>query len=212
MSEKMLYPALQQYAGSFISKFDHIPEKRNRDLSKVADYISDHLARNTPAKLTFICTHNSRRSHMGQIWAQAAAFYYGIEDIRTFSGGTEATAFNPNAVKAMADAGFEIKSDGKPDNPVYEVRFAHGQAPMQVFSKKYDDEVNPQVDFCAIMTCSDADENCPFIPGATLRIPVTYEDPKAYDHTPGEAKAYAERCYQIGTEMFYIFYKVSNSG
>lgn len=211
MSEKRLYPALQQYAGSFMSKFDHIPEKRKKDLRKVADYISDHLAVNAPAKLTFICTHNSRRSHMAQIWSQTAAYYFGIEGIRTFSGGTEATAFNPNAVKVMVDAGFEIHSDGKSDNPVYEMRFAYDQEHMKVFSKKFDDEVNPQEDFCAIMTCSDADENCPLIPGATLRIPITYEDPKAYDHTPGETKAYAERCYQIGTEMFYIFDKVRNS-
>jgi protein-tyrosine-phosphatase len=208
MSEKRLYPALQQYAGCFMVKFDQIPDNRKKDLDKVVDYIKDHLAGNTPAKLTFICTHNSRRSHMGQIWAQAAADYFGIEGIRTFSGGTEATAFNPNAVKAMVDAGFKIKSDGNPANPVYKVSFAEDQEPMQVFSKKYNDKVNPQEDFCAIMTCSDADENCPFIPGATLRIPITYEDPKAYDNTPDEAKAYAERCYQIGSEMFYIFNKV----
>lgn len=208
MSEQKLYPALQQYAGSFIAEFDQIPGNRKKDLSKVADYINEHLAGNDPAKLTFICTHNSRRSHMGQIWAQTAAYYFGIEGIRTFSGGTEATAFNPNAVKAMADAGFEIISDGNPDNPVYNVRFANDREPMQVFSKTYDDEINPREDFCAIMTCSDADENCPFIPGATLRILITYEDPKAYDNTPDEAKAYAERCYQIGIEMFYIFDKV----
>jgi protein-tyrosine-phosphatase len=210
MSEKKLYPALQQYAGSFMAEFDHIPGDRKNDLTKVADYIIKELAENSQAKLTFICTHNSRRSHMGQIWAQTAAYYYGIEGIRTFSGGTEATAFNPNAVKAMADAGFKIKPDGNPDNPVYNISFADHQEPMQVFSKKYDDGTNPREDFCAIMTCSDADENCPFIPGATLRIPVTYEDPKAFDHTPDEAKAYAERCYQIGTEMFYLFDQVKN--
>ena len=205
MNKQKLYPALQKYAGSFMAEFDQIPDKRKKDLSKVSDYITDHLAVNTLAKLTFICTHNSRRSHMGQIWAQTAACYYGIRGIRTFSGGTEATAFNPNAVKAMVDAGFEIKSDGNPDNPVYKVSFAYDQEPIKVFSKKYDDDSNPREDFCAIMTCSDADENCPFIPGATLRIPITYEDPKAYDNTPEEAKAYAERCYQIGAEMYYIF-------
>ena len=208
MSEKKLYPALQQYAGSFMAEFDHIPGGRKEDLIKVADFISDQLANDSLAKLTFICTHNSRRSHMGQIWAQTAAYYFGIMGIETFSGGTEATAFNPNAVKAMADAGFEIQSDGNPENPVYNVSYASDQPPMQVFSKKFDDETNPGEKFCAIMTCSDADENCPFIPGATLRIPITYEDPKAYDNTPDKAKAYAERCYQIGTEMFFIFDKV----
>lgn len=210
MSKKELYPALQQYAGSFMPDFIHIPENRKIDLTKVADYIANHLTDNNEAKLTFICTHNSRRSHMGQIWAQTAAYYFGITGVRTYSGGTEATAFNPNAVKAMADAGFIIKSDGNPDNPVYNISFASDQEPIKVFSKKYDNESNPREDFCAIMTCSDADENCPFIPGATLRIPITYEDPKAYDNTPDQAKAYADRCYQIGTEMFYIFDKVKH--
>lgn len=208
MSKGKLNPALSNYVGSFIAQYDHIPEIRKKDLTKISDYVNNHLAGNNLAKLTFICTHNSRRSHMGQIWAQTAAYYYGIEGIMTFSGGTEATAFNPNAVRAMTDAGFEIKSDGNPDNPVYQVSFAYGCKPMQVFSKKYDHETNPHEDFCAIMTCSDADENCPFIPGATLRIPITYEDPKAFDNTPEKDKAYAERCFQIGTEMFYLFNNV----
>jgi len=209
MSKGKLNPALQEYAGSFMTRFKTIPESRKKDLDKVAEFISDHLSRNGTASLTFICTHNSRRSHMGQIWAQAAASFFGVEGIQTFSGGTEATAFNPNAVKAMKEAGFDIISAGNPQNPIYRVSYAFDQAPMRVFSKKYDDASNPQKDICAIMTCSDADENCPFIPGAALRISITYEDPKAYDATPHEAKAYADRSFQIGTEMFYLFDKVS---
>lgn len=208
MSENKLYPALQEYAGSFMEHYKDIPESRKRELAKVAEFISDRLEDNSKARLTFICTHNSRRSHMGQIWAQTAAYYFEIEGIQTFSGGTEATAFNPNAVNAMAEAGFDIESDGNPENPVYSVSYTSDQSPMQVFSKRYDDEINPQGDFCAIMTCSDADENCPFIPGATFRIPITYEDPKAYDNTPDEAKAYADRCFQIGAEMFFLFDKI----
>lgn len=208
MSKGKLNPALREYAGSFLANFDDVPENRKKELDRVAEFISNRLASNGTAKLTFICTHNSRRSHMGQIWAQTAAYFYGVEGIQTYSGGTEATAFNPNAVKAMKAAGFDIKSDGKAENPVYNVGYANNRAPMQAYSKRYDDESNPQEDFCAIMTCSDADENCPFIPGAALRIPITYEDPKAYDNTSVEEKAYAERCFQIGTEMFYLFNKV----
>jgi len=208
MSVGKLNPALHEYAGSFLASFDDIPENRKKDLDRVAEFISNRLESNVSAKLTFICTHNSRRSHMGQIWAQVAAYFFGVHGIQTFSGGTEATAFNPNAVKAMKAAGFDIKSGGRAENPLYNVGYTNNQAPMQVFSKRYDDETNPQEDFCAIMTCSDADKNCPFIPGAAFRIPITYQDPKAYDHTPYEDKAYAERCFQIGTEMFYLFSKV----
>jgi hypothetical protein len=209
MSKGKLNQALQEYAGSFMERFEDIPEERKKDLDKVAEFISDQLFRNGAARLTFICTHNSRRSHMGHIWAQAAASFFGVEGIQTFSGGTEATAFNPNAVKAMKEAGFDIKSDGNLQNPIYSVSYAFDQVHMLVFSKKYDDISNPQKDFCAIMTCSDADKNCPFIPGAALRIPITYEDPKAFDGTPHEEKAYSDRSFQIGTEMFYLFDKVS---
>lgn len=76
----------------------------------------------TPTELTFICTHNSRRSHMGQIWAQAAAWHFGLNDVRTFSGVTEATAFNPRAVRALRELGVAIDVSQEADNPVYTVQ------------------------------------------------------------------------------------------
>jgi len=202
------YPELYQYIENLLGQFDDIPENRKKDLKIISDFISSRINGGETAKLTFICTHNSRRSHLGQIWAQTAAAFYSIPGVETFSGGTEATAFNPNAVKAMRKAGFWIDSDGKKDNPVYTVLFADKASPIKAFSKKFNDEVNPDMGFAAIMTCSDADENCPFIPGASFRIPITYEDPKAYDNTGRQDKAYEERCFQIGLEMFYLFSEV----
>jgi protein-tyrosine-phosphatase len=204
-----LYPALEKYIGDLTGPFSSIPEKRKKDLEKISDFISRRLHKGEPAKLTFICTHNSRRSHMGQIWAQTAAAYFGLSRIETFSGGTEATAFHPSAVEAMQNAGFQIVPDEYTDNPVYTVMFSETTEPIKAFSKKFDDKLNPDHAFCAIMTCADADENCPYIPGAALRIPITYEDPKAFDHTGRQKEAYEERCYQIGIEMFYLFSKVS---
>ena len=58
------------------------------------------------------------------------------------------------------------------------------------------------------MTCSHADENCPFIAGAEKRIPITYEDPKKFDNTPEQLAKYNERSLQIATELFYVFSKV----
>jgi arsenate reductase len=159
--------------------------------------------------LNFICTHNSRRSHISQIWAQTAAHVYGIKNVGTYSGGTEATAFNPRAVTAMKQAGFEIntkQNDGQ--NPVYEVKFSNDAAPLTIFSKKYDDPFNPNKDFAAIMTCSHADENCPVVTGATTRIALTYNDPKDFDGTPLEATKYAERVREIGREILYAFSNV----
>jgi arsenate reductase (thioredoxin) len=142
------------------------------------------------------------------LWAQAAAHYYHIKNVSSFSGGTEATAFNPRAVKAMQDAGFAIAITKEGNNPVYEVRYANDAPPVIAFSKKYDDPFNHNQDFAAIMTCSHADENCPLVLGASGRIALTYDDPKEFDGTPLEAAKYAERVHQIGREIFYAFSQV----
>ena len=204
----MLNAELAKYTERFQGHFAEIPEGRKGDLEKVANFISARIKKGLPARVIFICTHNSRRSHMGQIWAATAAYFYGIPGMEAYSGGTEATAFNPNAVIAMRQAGFNIASGGKSENPEYSVSFADSHPAMKVFSKKYDDRVNPVGDFCAVMTCSEADANCPFIPGAALRVPITYEDPKEFDGTERESTAYKERCFQIGVEMFYLFHQV----
>lgn len=199
-----LNPQLTPYAQKVIEAFDQISEERKSVLRELANYISIRLAAKKPARLIFICTHNSRRSHLSQIWTQVAAYAYGVEGVETYSGGTEATAFNPRAVKAMQKAGFDIKTVKEGDNPIYAVAFAQDALTIEAFSKKYDDKVNPQDDFAAVMTCSDADQNCPFIPGASLRIPVPYDDPKDFDGTAQEEVKYDERCHQIACEMFFM--------
>jgi arsenate reductase len=179
-----------------------IPALRKQQLAGLADYLKTQKGQ--PIHLSFICTHNSRRSHLGMIWAAVAAAHYGLENVSTYSGGTEATAFNPRAVAALQRAGFYVECpDG--ENPRYLVHFSGEQPPLTCFSKVYDHPDNPQQDFAAIMTCSDADENCPVIPGVKLRLPLTYEDPKVADDTPFEEERYDERVAQIGRELLYAF-------
>jgi arsenate reductase len=139
------------------------------------------------------------------LWAQAAAYYYGVSGVSCFSGGTEATAFNPRAVKAMQEAGFEIIKNTQSENPEYEIRYSSEAPALRVFSKKYNDPFNPGQDFAAVMTCSHADENCPIVFGASKRISITYHDPKDFDNTPQEEMKYRERVNQIGREMLYTF-------
>ena len=189
--------------------FDRIPDKRKQQLKKLAQFVQTKIKSGEEAQLIFICTHNSRRSHMGQLWARVAADYYGVSDVRTFSGGTEATAFNPRAVAALERAGFTIEKTSEGDNPHYRVGYASDAPTQEAFSKKYDDTVNPSENFAAIMTCSQADANCPLVPGATLRIAIPYEDPKEADGTPEEATRYDERSQQITTEMLYCFSQVN---
>lgn len=195
------YSNLQVYVSTLIEDEQLIPPARQQTLAKLANYVNEKQ-KGQPIALNFICTHNSRRSHLGQIWATVAAAFYGLDHINTFSGGTEATAFNPRAVAAMIRAGFKIENPGG-ENPHYQVAYGAGGPPLECFSKVYDDPFNPRDNFAAIMTCSDADENCPIIPGAEMRLALTYEDPKAADDTPEEAQRYDERVRQIGREIFY---------
>lgn len=203
-----LYPTLGNKISQFEKDYSQIPEDRKQILKQLVSFIEKKKKAGEPVTLNFICTHNSRRSHIAQLWAQAAAYYYGIKNVFCFSGGTEATAFNPRAVKAMQAAGFIITKTKEGENPVYEVRYADDAEPVIAFSKTYDDPFNHNKDFAAIMTCSHADENCPLVIGASARIALTYNDPKEFDGTPLETDKYADRVHQIGREIFYAFSQV----
>jgi arsenate reductase len=191
-----------------LENIDEIPDVRKRALRAVSAFVAAKRAEGKVAELVFICTHNSRRSQMGQLWAAAAAAHFEIEGVLAYSGGTEATAFNPRAVAAMQKAGFVIENPGG-DNPRYAVTFDEDGPAVECFSKRYGDPPNPASGFAAIMTCSDADEACPTVVGASLRVPIQYEDPKSADGKPDESDRYDERCLQIGTEMLYLFSQAS---
>lgn len=205
----MITSELNNYISTITEEFDEIPEERRRLLLEIARFISSGLKNKKEAKLLFICTHNSRRSHISQIWAQSAAFYYGIPGIQTYSGGTKESAFNEYAVEAMRNAGFLIVAAKEGKNPLYKVSYHKEASPIMAYSKKFDDDGNPQQDFCAIMTCSEADHNCPYIHGASLRVALPYLDPKEFDGTSKQKKAYSDRTHQIAREMFYLFSQVN---
>lgn len=204
----ILYKSLSSVISKFISEFESIAPERKVILGQLTEFIQTKYNFAAPVQLNFICTHNSRRSHISQIWAQAAAAYYEIENVYCFSGGTEATAFNPRAVKAMSDIGFQIVKKDESANPRYEVRFSDSYPPVIAFSKVFNDSFNPQKDFAAVMTCSHADENCPLVMGASARIALTFDDPKEFDGTALEATKYAERVHEIGREIFFAFAQV----
>ncbi len=204
----ILFSSLISKVDQFKKEFDQISDERKKILNEFTQFVQSKIAANQTVYLNFICTHNSRRSHLSQLWAQAAAYYYGIGNVKCFSGGTEATAFNLRAVKAMQDAGFNIITTKEGDNPIYEVRYSNDAPPVIAFSKKYDDPFNHNQNFAAVMTCSHADENCPLVLGATKRIALTYNDPKEFDGTPQETEKYSERVHQIGREIFFAFSQV----
>jgi protein-tyrosine-phosphatase len=199
---------LANYIQAIKEGMNLIPTERKLEIEKLATYVKNQIQSNQPVNLVFICTHNSRRSQMSQIWASVAIEQFQlVGKINTYSGGTETTAFNPRAVAALERAGISIdKPTGS--NPHYQVKYSEKQPTIECFSKVYTNSFNPQKNFVAVMNCSDADKNCPNVVGASFRTAIKYDDPKLSDGTQEEQSTYDTRCRQIATEMFYLMSKI----
>lgn len=187
-----------------------ISANRKIILQPLIDFIQLKVSKGQEIRLNFICTHNSRRSHLSQVWAQTMAAYFNIQPVSCYSGGTESTALFPTIAETLMSSGFQVRTISETNNPIYSIKYADNAHPIIGFSKKFDDDFNPKSEFAAIMTCSQADGGCPFIAGAEKRIPITYDDPKAFDNTPQQAVKYKERSLQIATELFYVFSQINS--
>ncbi|SEL76629.1 arsenate reductase [Maribacter orientalis] len=203
-----LFTEIENIIGSL--NIANVTNERREILKPLIDFIQSKAATNKEIRINFICTHNSRRSHLSQVWSQTMAHYFDIKNVFCYSGGTEATALFPMAAETLRNSGFQIKTISKNENPVYSIKYADNEHPVIGFSKKLDDDFNPKSEFAAIMTCDSANEACPFVPGAEIRIPITFKDPKAFDNTPQQAEKYKERSLQIATELFYVFSQINS--
>lgn len=201
---KGFYKQLQNYTNSLAGEFNLIDTEKKKDLKELGDYILERKLKHKSTSLLFICTSNSRRSHMAQIWAKTAALYYGIDSLWTFSGGTEATKVNINAINALKRCGFSLSSNNIGDNPVWNVNTGNKSEGWMIFSKKFNHSTNPKSEFGALMVCSEADKSCPTVEGADVRIPLPYDDPKYFDNTPSQDLKYDERCRQIARDLFFV--------
>ncbi len=182
-----------------------ISQQRKEVLLPLQQYVQSKVQANETIRLNFICTHNSRRSHLSQIWSQTMAYHFGIKNVFCYSGGTEETAMFPKVAETLSNQGFRIQKLSDIANPVYAVKFAQNENPVVCFSKKYSDDFNPQSHFGAIMTCNNADEGCPIVFGAEARFPIKYDDPKAFDGTDLQTQKYTERSLEIAQEMWWVF-------
>ncbi|PLK44330.1 low molecular weight phosphatase family protein [Emticicia sp. TH156] len=203
-----MYPMLSETIQQLKwEKFNN--DERKRTLQPLIDFIQLKVNSRQQININFICTHNSRRSHLSQVWAQVAASHFNIEHVICYSGGTEETALFPKVAETLSNQGFNIFKINDGANPVYAIKYSDNSQPIIGFSKKYDSPFNPVSAFAAVMTCSQADSGCPFIAGAEKRIPITFEDPKISDNSTNQTKVYAERSLQIALEMFYVFSKIT---
>jgi len=186
--------------------FESVSEERYTVLNSLVSYLKESEIQKKVPKLNFICTHNSRRSQFSQLWCTVMSHFYNFP-VECFSGGTAVTACNERTVASLKRFGFDIESTNNGENPIYVASISE-EIQLELYSKLFDAPENPIEDFAAVMTCSDADESCPIIPGCNKRIPLRYEDPKLFDDTDLEETMYDKRSLQIAREMKYVFTKV----
>lgn len=185
--------------------FGNISNERKEILQPLITFIQSKKDNNDTIRLNFICTHNSRRSHLSQIWATTMAYRFGVKNVFCYSGGTEATAMFPKVAETLMKQCFKVLKLSENQNPVYAIKYAEDEQPIICFSKVYNDDFNPKSHFGAVITCNSADENCPIVFGAEQRFPIKYDDPKVFDDTDLMDAKYEERSLEIAEEMFYVF-------
>lgn len=218
-SRRRLAPKVAAHAALLSTSFDMIDGPHREAGETLAKWIAENHRPGQPLHVTVICTGNSRRSILGATMGNVAAAYYGFPEVRFHSGGTAPTAFNPRTSSALRDIGIEVEPTGdeaprgKPAtaNPLYRVRWGQaGSADLETieFSKVYGDKSNPRDGFAALMVCGEADAECPFVKGASLRISMPYLDPKIYDGGDYESLKYAERRDDMGRLMLSVLMQV----
>ena len=121
----------------------------------------------TKARILFVCTHNSARSQM----AEGLLRHLAGDRFEAHSAGTEATLVRPLAIRAMGEIGVDIS----------------GQE-----SKTLERYLGEPFDF-VITVCDEANEACPFFPGATNRLHWSFEDPSRAEGTEEERLAIFRR-------------------
>ena len=201
-----LFESLTKYVDQL--DINSISLDRKVVLNQLVVAVQQQAKEGKPAQLNFICTHNSRRSHFAQIWAQTLAFHFNVS-ADCYSGGTEATAVFPKVIETLEKTGFEVEKLSHEANPVYAVKFDKDEEPILGFSKEIDHTVNPSSEFVAILTCSQADADCPIVFGANQRISLPYNDPKAFDETALQAEKYLETSNLIATELKFVFSQIN---
>ena len=115
----------------------------------------------------FLCTHNSARSQM----AEGLLRHLAGDRFEAMSAGTEATHVRPLAVRAMEEIGVDISEQE---------------------SKTLERYLKESFDY-VITVCDDANEACPFFPGASERLHWSFEDPSRAEGSKEERLAVFRR-------------------
>ncbi|HMP80748.1 MAG TPA: hypothetical protein PKD54_14935 [Pirellulaceae bacterium] len=209
-----LLPELRRHADYLTTSFDMIDPGHYESMDQLSDWIAQNWHEGATLQVVTTCTGNSRRSILSAAMGNLSAAYYGFDNLRFYSGGTIPSAFNERTVATLKEIGFQIEATGEEaqrgplqlPNPIYFVQWGQGFEAHE-FSKHFADKSNPQSNFAVILVCTEAETECPFVSGATLRVSMTFLDPKTYDEGAFESRKYAERRDDIGRVFLAVMAK-----
>lgn len=213
-----LFPKVREHMARLGEEAEQIGAGHREGGDALAQWLAANYQPGKPLHVLAICTGNSRRSMFTASMGNFAAAYHGLAEITFRSAGTAPSAINSRTIRALNAIGVEIQPTGEeakrgPDdapNPKLLVRWGKAGSGLETveFSKHYSDPSNAQQGFAAILVCSDADKECPIVRGAAKRIPLPFNDPKAFDGQPEEEAKYAERRDDIGRLMMLVMKQV----
>jgi len=115
------------------------------------------------SRVLFLCTHNSARSQM----AEGLLRHMAGDRFEAMSAGIEATHVRALAVQAMEEIGVDISGQ-------------ESKTPTRYLQEPFD---------YVITVCDDANEACPFFPGAGNRLHWSFEDPSRAEGSEEERLA-----------------------
>ena len=200
----ILFSTIHNYCDKTVNSFNLISNDRKKILDDISSKINGHVQNDKELNLLFVCTHNSRRSQFAQVWAHLAINYFGLLNLNSFSCGSEQTMIHENTITALESFGFRVQNE---KNNKINFYFSENSY-VECFSKTFLHNSLPDNQIISLMTCDDADKNCPLITGSLSRISLPYSDPKIYDDSSECILEYQKTSNHIAQEIFYIFSKV----
>jgi protein-tyrosine-phosphatase/DNA-binding transcriptional ArsR family regulator len=132
-----------------------------------------------PARILFVCTHNSARSQMAEALMRRAAG----EAAEVYSAGRQPSAVHPLAVKVMAARGIDMDRQR---------------------SKHLDEFAGHSFNY-VITVCDRAREVCPVFPDQPVNVHWSLPDPAEMGATEEERRlAFEQTADQLATRIHYL--------
>ena len=177
---------------------------RRPALRSCAAAIARQLDARGEVSVVAVCTHNSRRSQLAEVWLAVASAAAGLGGVSVCSGGSDPVAVAPGAIAVLRERGFRVEADTADANPRLRVR-GHG-IERELYAKPLGEAVAgvPLRGGVALMVCAAADAACPPVPQVGYRARLPFADPRHADGTPGEAAAYRAASDRIEAEMRWL--------